>query len=55
LVAAIRMLAQAVAPVIPGSADKLLTLIDSGERGRPIGQPQALFPRLELEKAEAGQ
>ena len=49
LVAAVRQLTQAVAPVIPESADKLLRLIDSGSEGQPIAQPQPLFPRLELE------
>jgi len=53
LVAAIRMLTQAVAPVIPGSADKLLTLIDSGAGGLPIAQPTPIFPRLELSEEEA--
>ena len=53
LVAAVRKLTEAVAPVIPASADKLLTLIDSGSGGRPIAQPQPLFPRLELKEEEA--
>jgi methionyl-tRNA synthetase len=53
LVAAVRQLTQAVAPVIPESADKLLTLIDSGSDGQPIAQPQPLFPRLELEEETA--
>ena len=53
LVAAVRQLTQAVAPVIPESADKLLTLIDSGRDGQPIAQPQPLFPRLELEEETA--
>jgi methionyl-tRNA synthetase len=53
LVVAVRRLTQAVAPVIPESADKLLTLIDSGHGGQPIGQPQPLFPRLELEEEPA--
>ena len=48
LVAAVRRLGVAVAPVIPQAADKLLTLIDAGEGGAPIPQPQPLFPRLEL-------
>ena len=52
LVAAIRMLTVAVAPIIPGSADKLLTLIDSGQSGAPIAQPQPIFPRLELPEDE---
>jgi methionyl-tRNA synthetase len=53
LVVAVRRLTQAVAPVIPESADKLLTLIDSGRGGQPIAQPQPLFPRLELEEEPA--
>ena len=53
LVAAVHQLTQAVAPVIPKSADKLLTLIDSGSGGQPIAQPQPLFPRLDLEAEPA--
>ena len=53
LVVAVRQLTQAVAPVIPEAADKLLTLIDSGRDGQPIAQPQPLFPRLELEEEPA--
>ena len=53
LVAAVHRLTQAVAPVIPESADKLLTLIDSGSGGQPIAQPQPLFPRLDLEAEPA--
>jgi len=53
LVGAIRALTQAIAPIIPSSADKLLTLIASGEGGAPIAQPVPLFPRLELEDEEA--
>ena len=53
LVASVRQLTLAVAPVIPESADKLLTLIDSGSGGQPIAQPQPLFPRLELEEETA--
>ncbi|HVI04775.1 MAG TPA: methionine--tRNA ligase [Sphingomicrobium sp.] len=48
LVLAVRQLAQAIAPIIPNSADKLMTLIDSGQKGTPIEQPMPLFPRLEL-------
>src|SRR5689334_7322639 len=44
LVVAVRDLAKAIAPVIPESADRLLTLIDAAEGGAPIGQPQPLFP-----------
>ncbi|HET9397206.1 MAG TPA: methionine--tRNA ligase [Sphingomicrobium sp.] len=48
LVAAIRKLAEAVAPVIPSSAARLLEVIDSAADGAPIGQPVPIFPRLEL-------
>ena len=48
LVAAIRELAQAVAPVIPGSAPKLIATIDDGLQGG-LEQPAPIFPRLELE------
>jgi methionyl-tRNA synthetase len=50
LVVAIRQLTVAVAPIIPESAHKLLTLIDAGQGGAPIPQPTPLFPRLELEE-----
>jgi methionyl-tRNA synthetase len=50
LVAAVRRLAEAVHPVIPASAEKLIAVIDAGEGGVPIAQPQPLFPRLELEE-----
>jgi methionyl-tRNA synthetase len=53
LVVAITALAKGIAPVIPASADKLLSLIDGGEGGTPIAQPTPLFPRLELEEEEA--
>jgi methionyl-tRNA synthetase len=49
LVAAIRPLAVAIAPVVPSSAQKIVDLIDSGAGGAPIAQPAPLFPRLELE------
>ena len=52
LVAAVRMLAEAIAPVIPDSAAKLIELIDRGQ-GAPIGQPIPLFPRLEMGEEEA--
>jgi methionyl-tRNA synthetase len=56
LVVAVQELACAIAPVIPASADKLLTLIGAGEGGTPIGQPTPLFPKLELEEeSEAAQ
>ena len=48
LVAAVRQLTEAIAPVVPSSAAKLLGVIDNGQGGRPINQPQPLFPRLEL-------
>jgi len=53
LVVAVRQLAEAVAPVIPGSAEKLMALIDGGKDGSPIGQPTPVFPRLEMEEEEA--
>ena len=52
LVSAVRSLTVAIAPIIPESADKLLTLIDSGQGGTPIAQPQPLFPRLDLPEDE---
>ncbi|MEO8546996.1 MAG: methionine--tRNA ligase [Sphingomicrobium sp.] len=49
---AIRILTEAVEPVIPGSARKLLDFLGS----RPIAQPVPIFPRLELEEeGEAAQ
>ena len=52
LVVAVRLLAEAVQPVIPASAEKLIALIDSGRDGQPIAQPTPIFPRLELEEGE---
>jgi methionyl-tRNA synthetase len=52
LVIAVRALAEAVTPVIPASADKLIALIDSGKDGAPIAQPTPIFPRLELGEEE---
>ena len=52
LVAAVRMLAEAVMPIVPASAEKLVALIDSGKDGAPIGQPTPIFPRLELPEEE---
>jgi methionyl-tRNA synthetase len=52
IVVAVRQLAQAIAPVVPGSAARLLELIASGEKDDPIAQPTPAFPRLEL--AEEG-
>ena len=48
LVVAVRKLTEAVEPVIPASAQRLLALIDSGKDGNPISQPTPIFPRLEL-------
>ncbi|MFN2474546.1 MAG: methionine--tRNA ligase [Sphingomicrobium sp.] len=53
LVVAIRELAQAVAPVIPLSAAKLIALVDSGADGTPIAAPTPIFPRLDLEEEAA--
>ena len=53
LVAAVRMLADAVTPVIPAAAAKIVALIDSGAGGNPIEQPVPIFPRLELGEDEA--
>ncbi|MEJ7775934.1 MAG: methionine--tRNA ligase [Sphingomicrobium sp.] len=52
LAVAIRKLAEAVAPVVPASASKLVDHIDSGAQA-PIGQPVPIFPRLELEEEGA--
>ena len=52
LVVAIRMLAEAIKPVIPASAEKLIALMDSGKDGAPIAQPTPIFPRLELAEDE---
>ena len=49
VVQAVRRLAQAIAPVTPASAAKLIALIDSGHNGQPIEQPVPIFPRLELD------
>jgi methionyl-tRNA synthetase len=53
LAEAVRRLAEAVAPVVPSSAARLLDMIASGEGGRPIAQPVPIFPRLELPIEEA--
>jgi len=52
LIVAVRELTQAIAPIIPSTAEKLLTLIDAGKDGAPIAQPTPLFPRLELQEDE---
>ena len=51
VVAAVEKLATAIAPVVPGSAAKLLGLIAKGAGGVPIEQPTPAFPRLELVEA----
>jgi methionyl-tRNA synthetase len=51
LVVAIRKLAEAVVPVIPSSAEKLIAIIDNGLHGG-LDQPVPIFPRLELEEEE---
>ena len=51
LVSAIRRLAEAVVPVIPVSAERLVGTIDDGLSGG-LGQPVPIFPRLELEEEE---
>ena len=53
LVVAIRQLAARFADH-PRFGDRLLTLIDGGQGGQPIAQPQPIFPRLEL-PAEEGE
>jgi len=50
LVVATRELAQAIAPIIPASAERLLAHLAAGEGGAPIAQPVPLFPKLELEE-----
>jgi methionyl-tRNA synthetase len=52
LVVAVERLAQAVLPVIPDSAERLIAFI-AGGRNAPISQPTPIFPRLELEQGEA--
>ncbi|MEO6198559.1 MAG: methionine--tRNA ligase [Sphingomicrobium sp.] len=52
LVASVKMLTEAIAPIIPGSAERLLSAIAAGEGGKPIAQPVPLFPRLELEEGD---
>jgi methionyl-tRNA synthetase len=52
LAVAIRQLAQAIAPVVPASAQKIIALIDGGAGGVPIEQPTPIFPRLELSEED---
>jgi len=51
LVVAIRKLAEAVIPVIPASAGRLIAAIDTGLQGA-LEQPVPVFPRLELDEEE---
>ncbi|MEO6433969.1 MAG: methionine--tRNA ligase [Sphingomicrobium sp.] len=53
LVAAVKALAVAIAPVIPTSSARLLAAIAESEQGGRIAQPVPLFPRLELEDSPA--
>ena len=53
LVVAIRELAEAIVPIIPESAQRLIAFIDSGKDGEAIEQPTPIFPRLELEEEAA--
>ena len=53
VVVAVRQLAEAVEPVIPESAKKLIAVIVGGKDGAPIAQPVPIFPRLELGEEEA--
>ncbi|MDP9422511.1 MAG: methionine--tRNA ligase [Pseudomonadota bacterium] len=52
LVEAVRILAEAVMPIVPASAERLIALIDSGKDGSPIAQPTPIFPRLALAEGE---
>jgi methionyl-tRNA synthetase len=51
LAGAVQLLTQAVEPVVPHAAGKLLAYLDEGRRTGRVGQPQPIFPRLELEAA----
>jgi methionyl-tRNA synthetase len=48
IIAAVRQLAEAISPIVPDSASRLMALIDGGADGVPIDQPVPAFPRLEL-------
>lgn len=52
LVVAIEQLGRAILPVVPASAERLLGFLEEGRAEGRIGQPQPIFPRLELEAAE---
>ena len=54
LVVAIRQLTVAVAPIIPASADKLLSLIDAGEGGAPIAAADAAVPAARARGGSGG-
>jgi methionyl-tRNA synthetase len=51
LAAAVKTLTQAIVPVVPASAERLLTYLAEGEQADRIAQPSPIFPRLELEPA----
>ena len=53
IVGAVVRLSEAVRPIIPGSADRILETIAAGSDGTPIAPPTPVFPRLELEAEEA--
>ena len=53
LAEAVKMLAQAVEPVVPGSARRLLDYIAEQDTAGRISAPQPIFPRLELEEVAA--
>jgi methionyl-tRNA synthetase len=57
LAVAVKLLAQAVRPVVPSSAEKLLAYIEDGQQSGRISPPSPIFPRLELglENAVAGE
>ena len=52
LAAAVGQLTTAVAPVVPASAARLLAYIEEGRAAGRVGQPQPIFPRLELDASE---
>ncbi|MFC7537653.1 methionine--tRNA ligase [Sphingomonas sp. GCM10030256] len=55
LAAAVSMLARAVEPVVPGSAQRLLAYIAEGQASGKIVAPQPIFPRLELQAEASGE
>lgn len=52
LARSVKILAEAIEPVVPHSARRLLDYIEAGERAGKIDAPTPIFPRLELETAE---